>query len=190
MNPPRYDTKPRRGSDWRLHGIVVGMALCLASLTAGAMAQETAGVNPTSGGAVIKGKAPVAKELLMVRFPRPKSFTLSNGLTVYVLEDHRLPAVRFRLIMRAGSLFEPKPGIAEMTASMLTEGTQSRTFLQLAQESEDIGATIGVTAGTDTATLSASGLSESTDTLIGMMADVLLHPAFPSDRLDRMKFQQ
>jgi predicted Zn-dependent peptidase len=107
-----------------------------------------------------------------------------------VLEDHRLPVVRFRLILRAGSLFEPKPGVAEMTAAMLTEGTQNRTSLQLAQEGEDIGATVNVTAGMDMATLSGSGLSENSETLISMLADVLLHPTFPSDRLDRMKFQQ
>src|SRR5579872_5331178 len=165
--------------------------LVLPALLAGrAGAQDTGGVAQTSGGAVIKGKAPVARELLKVRFPRPKSFQLSNGVGVYVLEDHRLPAVRFSLIMRAGSLFEPKPGVAEMTAAMLTEGTQNRSFQQLAGEIEDIGASLNAFAGTDSVTLSASGLSESTDTLIALMADVLLHPTFPTDRLDRAKFAQ
>jgi zinc protease len=154
-------------------------------------AQETTGAAPAvSSGAVIKGKAPVAKKLLTVHLPHPKSFTLSNGLTVYVLEDHRFPAVRFRLVMHAGSVFEPKPGVAEMTASMLTEGTQKRTYLQLAQETEDMGATLNAGAGLDTATLSAAGLSANTDALISLMADVLLHPVFPYDRLDRQKFQQ
>ena len=166
--------------------------LLLAALCAGsANAQETTGVAPpTSGGAVIKGKAPVAKKLLNVRFPRPKSFTLSNGLTVYVLEDHRLPAVRFRLMMHAGSLFESKPGVAEMTASMLTEGTNKRSYMQLAQQTADLGASLGAGAGADTATITVSGLSETTDTLISLMAEVLLHPTFPSDRLDRSKYQQ
>lgn len=178
-------------SNYRRRGMRGALGVLLTVLAvAGVSAQETAGVNPTSGGAVVKGKAPVAKDLLLVRFPRPKSFKLSNGLTVYVLEDHRLPTVRFRLLMRAGNLFEPKPDVAEITASMLTEGTQSRTFLQLAQETEDIGASMDATAGTDTATLSVSGLSETTDKLISLMADVLLHPAFPVDRLDRIKFQQ
>src|SRR5207302_3310467 len=99
-------------------------------------------------------------------------------------EDHRLPAVRFRLIMRAGNLYEPKPGVAEITASMLTEGTAQRSYQQLAEETESIGASIGAGASTDAATLSASGLSESEDLLVSLMSDVLLHPTFPADRLD------
>jgi zinc protease len=151
---------------------------------------QTAGGPATGSGSVSKGNVPVARELLKVRFPRPKSFQLPNGLTVYVLEDHRLPAVRMRLLMHAGTLFQPKPGVAEMTASMLTEGTQTRPYRQLAEEIESIGANVNAGAETDTATLSASGLSESTDTLIALMADVLLHPTFPADRLERIKFQQ
>jgi predicted Zn-dependent peptidase len=164
--------------------------LLLTALTLGANAQDTGGVSQTGTGSVSKGKAPVAKELLKVRFPRPKSFKLENGVTVYVLEDHRLPAVRFRLLMHAGTLYEPKSGVAEATASMLTEGTQTKTFQQLAEATENIGASLNASAALDTATISAGGLSESTDTLIALLADVLLHPTFPSDRLDRIKFQQ
>ncbi len=145
---------------------------------------------PAPPAAVMKGRAPVSRKLLVVRLPRPKSFTLSNGLRVYVLEDHRFPAARMRLVMHAGSLYEPKPGAAEMTATMMTEGTKTRSSMQIAQETADIGATIGAASSADTASLSVAGLSESTNQLIGLMADVLLNPAFPGDRLDRMKFQQ
>ena len=167
-------------------GVLLFTALCTA-----APAQDSGGVNPSaSGGAVIKGKAPVTKKLLTVRLPRPKSFTLSNGLTVYFLEDHRLPAVRFRLVMRAGSLFEPKPGVAETTAAMLTEGTTGKSYLDLAQATADIGANLSAVSGMDTSTLSVAGLSENTDTLIKLLTDVLLNPSFPADRLDRIKYQQ
>jgi zinc protease len=170
--------------------VAVALSAATLALAPAAGAQETGGQPAVQSGTVMKGKAPVNKKLLVVRFPRPKSFTLSNGLTVYVLEDHRFPAVRMRLLMHAGSLFEPKPGVAEMTASMLTEGTKTRTSLQLAQETADIGATLGAGAGTDTASLTVAGLSETTDQLIVLMTDVLLNPTFPADRLDRMKFQQ
>ncbi len=154
-------------------------------------AQETGGVSSSeSAGTVIKGKAPVAKELLKVRFPKPATFKLSNGLAVYVLEDHRAPVVRFRLEMRAGSIFETKPGIASLTAAMLTEGTTTRTDTQIAEDTESIGANLGASASLEGATLSAAGLSESTDQLIALTADVLLHPTFPTARLDRAKFSQ
>ncbi len=169
---------------------------CFAALSAAlvvassAYAQDTAGAGQAQAGTVVKGKAPVAKELLKVRFPKTKSFRLSNGVSVYVLEDHKLPAVRFSLSIRAGSLFEPKPGVADLTASMLTEGTLSRDYKQIADETEGMGASLDAGAGAENATLSVSGLSESTDTLIGLMADSLLHPSFPQDRLDRIKFNQ
>ncbi len=166
------------------------LALGVAAFAVPAIAQDTGGVSTSTSGAVIKGKAPVAKELLTIRFPRPKSFTLSNGVTVYVLEDHRFPAVHMRLTMRAGSLYEPKPGVAEMTAAMMTEGTTTRTSMALAEETSNIGASVNVGPATDTCTLSVSGLSETTDTLINIMSDVLEHANFPSDRLDRLKFQQ
>ncbi len=162
-------------------------AIGLMSLSLAAGAQEGAGA---SSATVMKGKVPVNKKLLVVKFPKPKSFTLSNGLTVYVLEDHRFPAVRMRLQMHGGSLFEPKPGVAEMTAAMLTEGTKTRSSIQLAQETADLGATLGAGSGADTASISVAGLSETTDSLISLMSDVLLDPTFPADRLDRMKFQQ
>ncbi|HLV79159.1 MAG TPA: insulinase family protein, partial [Chthonomonadaceae bacterium] len=167
------------------------IVLLVALLAAAAGAQETGGVSQTvEKGTVIKGKAPMAPNLLKVRFPKPKSFTLKNGLTVYVLEDHRLPTVRFRLLMRAGTVFEPKPAVADLTATMLTEGTQTRDFEQIARESEDMGATLNASADTQNTTLSASGLSETTDRLIALMADALLHPSFPADRLDHIKFEQ
>lgn len=163
-------------------------AVMLAAAGSASLAQDA----PTapSTGAVVKGKAPVARRLLSVRLPKPQSFTLPNGLTVYVLEDHRFPAVRMRLEMRAGNLYETKPGVAEMTASMLDEGTATRSAIQIAEQTADIGAAFGASAGRDIATLSASGLSENIDPLLALFADVLLKPTFPTDRLERVKFQQ
>jgi len=77
-----------------------------------AFAQDTGGVAQPTSGTIVKGKAPVTKELLKVRFPKPASFKLKNGLSVYVLEDHRAPAVRFNLQIHAGSLYETKAGVA------------------------------------------------------------------------------
>jgi len=169
----------------------IAFSFAIVVLAGAALAQDTPGTPSGSTSAtVIKGKAPVAKDLLKIRFPKPKSFKLKNGLEVYVLEDHREPAVRFTLQMRAGSLYESKPGVAAATAAELTEGTASMNSLQIAEQTESIGANLGANSALDTATLSVSGLSESRDTLIGLMADVLLHPTFPTDRLDRYRLSQ
>lgn len=165
-------------------------ALTVAGVTR-ALAQETPGVAapPTAKGAVIRGKAPVAHDILQVKLPRPQEFTLSNGLRVFVLENHKLPTVTLSLSVRAGTLFEPKPGVADLTASLLDEGTATRTATQFALETETLGANFGANAGSERTTLSISGLSSSTDQLTEILADALLHPAFPEDRLARVKFQ-
>ena len=148
--------------------------------------QDSGGVNTDStSGAVIKGKAPVAKELLKVKLPKPKTFTLKNGVLVFIIEDHRTPAIRLNLQIRAGSIYETKPGVATSTASMLTEGTKSHTADQIIDETENTGISLSANSGLDITTISASGLSTNTDMIIGLMSEVLLHPTFPADRLNR-----
>ena len=157
------------------------------SVSAGAQDRQA---ETTSKGTVVKGKAPVAKELLKVRFPKPKTFTLANGAKVFVLEDHRAPAFRCSISTQAGSLFEPKPGVAEMAAVMLEEGTLSRSSEKLADEIESIGASLNAAASAERTTVSVFGLSEYTEQLIDLLADTLLRPAFPEDRLERIRFRQ
>ncbi len=151
-----------------------------------ALAQDTGGVNTdNTSGAVIKGKAPVAKEVLKVKLPKPKSFTLKNGLKVFVYEDHRTPAIRLSLQIKAGSLFEEKAGVANSTANMMTEGTKTRTADQIVDLQEGTGINLGANAGQDITTVTASGLSSLSDEIIALLGDAISHPAFPADRLNR-----
>jgi zinc protease len=112
-----------------------------------------------------KNEAPVSRDILRVQLPKPVEFKLDDGLTVLVLENHRLPTVTVRLLIQgAGALNDPAdlPGLANLTAAMLKEGTTTRSSKQIAEDIERLGATINVTApfGSDTATLTASGLSD------------------------------
>src|SRR5580700_7100730 len=139
-----------------------------------------------------KNKAPVSSEILRVKLPKPVEMTLPNGLTVLVLEDHRLPLVTARLnILGAGALNDPAdlPGLANLTAAMLKEGTATRSSRQIAEDIERLGATINVTApfGSDTATLTASGLSDNLGEWMHLAADILLHPTFPESELAKLK---
>ncbi len=145
-----------------------------------------------------KYKAPVSDEILHVRLPKPVEMTLPNGLTVLVLEDHRLPLVTARLtILGAGALYDPVdvPGLAGVTATMLNQGTQTRTSRQIAEQSDELGAMIRAEApwGGETATFTASGLSDNASQWIPLACDILLHPSFPQDELtnlrQRMKLQ-
>jgi zinc protease len=139
-----------------------------------------------------KNKAPVSSEILRVKLPKPVEMTLPNGLTVLVLEDHRLPLVTARLtILGAGALNDPAdlPGLANVTAAMLKEGTEARSSKQIAEETEKLGATIAAQApwGSESATFTASGLSDNDAQWIALATDVLLNPTFPASELDKLK---
>jgi zinc protease len=141
-----------------------------------------------------KNKAPISQDILRVTIPKPVEAKLQNGVRVLILEDHRFPTVSVQLhIAGAGALFEPPdlPGLADVTAQMLREGTKGRTSKQLAEEIERLGATVGAASGfgsTD-AVLSASGLSENFDAWFALTVDVLLNPTFPAEELARLKQQ-
>lgn len=152
-------------------------------------AQETTqGVDADTGRrAVLKGKAPVAQQLLKVKLPRPLEANLPNGLKILVLEDHRYPTVRYSLTLKAGSFFSTKPGVAELTASMLTEGTETRTYEQITVPLEEKAASINASAGQERVTITASGTSDQREGLLDLLADVVLHPTFPADRLEQLR---
>jgi predicted Zn-dependent peptidase len=139
-----------------------------------------------------KNRAPVSAETLRVRLPQPVEAKLANGLSVMILEDHRLPSVLFQLHLRgAGPLFEPKdrPGLASAAAQMLREGTQTRTSKQIAEELDRLGASAGTGAnfGSVETVFTASGLSENVDAWLAVAIDMLLHPSFPATELNQLK---
>src|ERR1700692_3266553 len=84
-----------------------------------------------------KGKAPVSKDVLKVKLPKAVEYTLDNGLTVLIIEDHRFPTVSFNFqIYGAGGLLDPEsaPGLASVTAQMMKEGTKTRNSKQIAED--------------------------------------------------------
>jgi zinc protease len=171
---------------------VFGLAL-LALPSARLAAQESAQTPP--GKVERKNRAPAAREMLRVKIPKPTAAKLKNGLTVLILEDHRSPSVTVQLhISGAGGLFEPPAlaGLAGTAAQMLREGTQSRTSIQIAEEVDRLGATLGAGSsfGSPDAVLSASGLSDNFDAWFGLAVEILLNPSFPVDELEKLKQRQ
>lgn len=142
-----------------------------------------------------KNKAPVSKEVLRVKLPKPKEVTLDNGLTVLILEDHRFPTVNVRLdLAAAGALYEPAnmPGLASAAASLIREGTKTRNSRQIAEDVDRLGATLNAFTGfgATTTVINASGLSDNLDEWFALMVDVLLNPTFPADELEKYKARQ
>lgn len=146
----------------------------------------------TSKGLVIKGKTPLNKEVLKVKLPRAYETKLANGLQVIVLEQHRLPTFTMQLVVLSGGLSDPlgEPGTAQFTGAMLREGTTTRNSRQLAEQIDELGASL--TAGpiglsSITSTINASGLTDNFDQILALFADLILNPSFPADEFDKLK---
>lgn len=114
-----------------------------------------------------------------------KRTVLDNGLTLLTVERHNLPMVKVAVGLNAGSLMEPaeKAGLANLTASLLTEGTQSRTSREISEAIEFVGGSIGASGGDDYSTVSLSILKKDVDLGFDLLADIILHPSFPEDEL-------
>ncbi len=178
----------------RRRNLAQGLALSLAALTFAALAvsvlraQEKA--TPLSQVERLN-RAPVNKEVLRVQLPRPVVTKLANGLTLVLLEDHKLPTATFIMWIRPGQLADPGnlPGLASFTADMLREGTDRRSSLAIAAEADSLGATLGANArfGSSYTVVNASGLSDSAPQLLDLLSDIVLHPAFRPDEVASYK---
>src|SRR5262245_47886921 len=143
-------------------------------------------------GTVLKNKAPVSKELLRVKLPKPVESDLSNGVHLIVLEDHRTPQINFQMIVDgAGGYYDPAsmPGLAGVTAAIMREGTTTKTSEQLSEQLDRLAAAVGVGAGISSpfANVTGNGLTNNLDTVLALMADVLMNPSFPQAEIDRYK---
>jgi len=121
--------------------------------------------------------------------PKPAVFTLANGLTVYVVERHQLPIVSAQLLTLAGSEGNPadRPGLAGITAALLTEGTAKRSAEEIANEASLLGTDLIAMSDADSARLSISLLSKHMGPGLELLADSAEHPAFPAVDLERIR---
>lgn len=175
--------------------LAVATMLALVGSTAfwGGTAHAQGGATPTqsSKGAVIKGKAPVNKNVLKVKLPKAREAKLTNGLQVILLENHKVPTFTAQMVILSGGLTD-KPdfrGLASFTATLLREGTAKRTSKDIAEQTDSIGATLASNSGLSntTSTVTASGLVENLDQTFEIMADVIRNPTFPTEEVEKYK---
>jgi predicted Zn-dependent peptidase len=145
-------------------------------------------------GAEIKGRAPVSKEVLKLKLPRPKEATLKNGLRVIVLENHRVPTFTMQMVILSGGLSDPSDyrGLSTFTTAMLREGTTHRKSIDIAEQVDTLGATVTTSSAVSslTSAITTSGLVENFDQVLDIFADVIRNPSFPQAELDKYKTRQ
>ena len=173
---------------WRATAAVLWVGALVSIAVPGAKGQEKS----TPIGIIQRlNRAPVSKDVLRVELPRPDVTKLKNGLTLVLLEDHKLPTVAFSMWIRPGQLADPSdlPGLASFTAGMLREGTERRTSAQIAAEVDSLGATLNAVSGFGASytSVNASGLVGDAGKILDLLSDIVLHPAFPAEELAKYK---
>jgi len=139
-----------------------------------------------------RSNLPSTEQPAEASFPSLQRVTLSNGMKVILAERHSVPLVDFSLQIDAGYAADQfvAPGTANLTMSMLDEGTSTRSALEISDELAMLGAQIGSGSNLDMSTVSLSALKENLNPSIELYADIVLNPSFPQLEMDRLKQQQ
>ncbi len=114
---------------------------------------------------------------------------LANGLKLMVVERHNLPVADFVLVIPSGATANPadRAGAADLVANMLTEGTTSRSALQIADQTAYLGISLFSSSGWDATTVRLSTPTAQLDSALALFADVVLRPSFPPTEFARVK---
>lgn len=126
-----------------------------------------------------------------VRFPQPVERTLKNGLRVIVVERSGVPLVSAQMTIKNGSEVDPPPlaGLANMTASLLTKGTVSRSAPEIAEAIEKLGGALESDARWDASTANVSVMASKIEAAMEILADVVRRPTFKEDEIERLRQQ-
>jgi zinc protease len=136
-------------------------------------------------------KAPAAAAPHEITFVQPKEARLENGLRVIVAERPGLPILAAEVLVRTGAEVDPegRAGVASMTGSLLTKGTERMTAPQIASAIESLGGEIESGARWDASSAVIVVLSSNAGPALGILADVVRNPAFKQEEIDRLKNQ-
>jgi zinc protease len=123
--------------------------------------------------------------------PKPVEQTLPNGLRVIVIERRESPLVSAQLIIKNGGEVDPPElaGLADMTASLLTKGTQTRDATKIADEIESLGGSLQSSARWDSSSASVGVMSSKIGPAMEILADVVRRPTFKSEEVERLRQQ-
>jgi zinc protease len=121
--------------------------------------------------------------------PRVESTALPNGARLLLSGQHNLPLVVISVVLDAGArLDDPNlPGLANLTAEVLTEGTATRSAAALKEAVDSLGASLTAAADADYTALELRVLKNDAAAGLELLADVLLRPRFAETELARRR---
>ena len=126
-----------------------------------------------------------------VTFPPYQIRTLANGMQVITVLHHEQPAVTMRLLVKAGGAQDPekKRGVASLAASLLDQGTATRSAQQVQDQIDSIGGLMSTGSGDDFTSVNVIVMKDSFTLGMNLLADVIRNPAFSPEEIERQKEQ-
>ncbi|MDP4198965.1 MAG: pitrilysin family protein [Bacteroidota bacterium] len=139
-----------------------------------------------------RSRPPEPGPLPKIAFPPFEARRLSNGLSVYIVEDHEQPILSIALYLRAGAVLDPHhtEGLAATVADMLTKGTKRRSATQIAEEIDFVGGSLMAGTSWDALTIGVNVLSKYTKTALDILGDVVQNSTYPAEELERVRLQR
>ncbi|UCG85749.1 MAG: insulinase family protein [Gemmatimonadota bacterium] len=121
--------------------------------------------------------------------PQVDRDVLANGLQVLVIEDREIPLVQFEIRLRGGHLLDDpaKPGVANLLAQTMTEGTASKTPDELEQAIDLLGASINVSSGSQSFMIRGSTLARNYAATMELVEEILLEPRWDEERFELVR---
>ncbi len=172
--------------------------LVLSFVPSATPARPAAADQPASTQSKKKDTALIAKQDAMLpkagpdpkfKLPPVEKTKLSNGMNLWVVESHRLPIVSMDLVINAGGTLDSadKSGVASMTASMLNQGTKTRSALDISNGLQAIGTQIGSNASWDSTGVSMQAITPNLDKALDFYADIVSNASFPNSEFTALK---
>jgi len=122
------------------------------------------------------------------KLPAYQKFTLKNGLTVYLMEQHEVPLIDISFVLPAGAIYDDgKAGLASLTSSSLMHGTKNYSKSQLDETLDFLGASVNTYASKEAAGLSAQSAAKDINQVLAIVKDILTAPTFDTSEFSKEK---
>lgn len=124
-----------------------------------------------------------------VKPPLPQKVVLPNGLSVWLVEQHQIPAISAHLVVRRGSGDSPadRAGLASFTTKLLLRGTRNRTSREFAFEASQMGTKAEADASSDAAALGIRVLKQNLPRALSLLSEAVQNPSFAQVELDSLR---
>jgi zinc protease len=119
--------------------------------------------------------------------PKMEKSKLSNGLEVWLVRQSELPIVSMNLVIKTGGTADTKSGLANVTATLLDDGTKTRSAVDISNQMQSIGAQLGTGSDWDSSGVNMLTLTRNLDKALDIFSDVVVNPSFPDNELETQR---